>query len=134
MSTIETESVNSVDVEPSPDYNSSDIDQRVEVAVSYEVPTTEAIRLRVTDGVNRYLHAALGVVAAGIALTPLLLLPGLIILVLPAEVYIIGRIYDDVTEARNTKNRSEVEKVQYDRSADDTEKARVAVYGTQVPA
>lgn len=134
MSTIETESVNSVDVEPRPDYNSSDIDHRVEVAVSYEVPTTQAIRLRVTDGVNRYLHAALGVVVAGIALTPLLLLPGLIILVLPAEVYLVGRIYDNVTEARNIKNRSEADNSRYDRSAEETEEARVAVYGRHVSA
>jgi hypothetical protein len=53
-----------------------------------------------------YARIGAGVVGSMVLLSPLLLLPGLILLVLPAEVYILGWTYDCVMELRSSGTKT----------------------------
>lgn len=53
-----------------------------------------------------YARIVAGVVGSMVLLSPLLLLPGLILLVLPAEVYILGWTYDCVMELRGSGTKT----------------------------
>jgi hypothetical protein len=60
-------------------------------------------------------------------LVPLTVIPGLIIFVLPAGFYLVGKIYDDISAMRSTKD--EVSRtMEWERTSEKTEQARLMVY------
>ena len=64
-------------------------------------------------------------------ITPLTFIPGLIIVVLPAGIYLLGKVYDDITE---NKSRKDVvsESMESERIIEENDKARLRVYGARL--
>ena len=79
------------------------------------------------------LNAVLGSILAFGMLIPLFTLPGLILIILPAEVYLIGQIYDNLADLRSEK-RTAIEHIAFKHANEENEKVRVRVYGTRTAA
>ncbi|TFG06488.1 hypothetical protein EU522_01570 [Candidatus Thorarchaeota archaeon] len=76
------------------------------------------------------LRVAVGLLVASLLLVPLLVLPGLVVAVLPAEIYLLGQVYDGIVDLRSKDEESSATAL---READDkTESARIRVYGSRV--
>jgi hypothetical protein len=69
-----------------------------------EVHPDLALAATTTD-LSIYARIAAGVVASLALLSPLMLLPGFIVLVLPAEIYAVGWVYDRVKELQGHGTR-----------------------------
>jgi hypothetical protein len=64
-------------------------------------------------------------------ITPLTFIPGLIIVVLPAGIYLLGKVYDDIKENKSRKVVvSEIK--ESERIIEETDKARWRVYGARL--
>lgn len=61
-------------------------------------------------------------------LLPLGVLPGLIVFVLPAEIYVLGQVYDSISEFRS-RNEALTKRMAVEQAHEENEKARVRVYG-----
>jgi hypothetical protein len=59
-----------------------------------------------TGDLSAYARIFAGVVGVLALLTPLMLLPGLIVLVVPAEIYTVGWVYDSVLELRESGTKT----------------------------
>jgi hypothetical protein len=64
-------------------------------------------------------------------ISPLTFIPGLIIVVLPAGIYLLGKVYDDIKENKSRKVVvSEIK--ESERIIEETDKARWRVYGARL--
>ncbi|MHA2142449.1 MAG: hypothetical protein ACXADC_13255 [Candidatus Thorarchaeota archaeon] len=70
-----------------------------------EVHPDSALAATTTD-LSIYARIAAGVVASLALLSPLMLLPGFIVLVLPAEIYVVGWVYDRIRELGGTETKT----------------------------
>ena len=59
-----------------------------------------------TSDLSAYARIFAGIVGVLSLLTPLMLLPGFIVLVLPAEIYAVGWVYDHILELRESRTRT----------------------------
>ena len=64
-----------------------------------------ALVTKATD-LSAYARIVAGVVGVLALLSPLTLLPGLIVLVLPAEIYAVGWVYDRIMELRGSETKT----------------------------
>ncbi len=65
--------------------------------VEIEVHPDSSLKVK-TSNLSTYTRILAGVVGSVVLLSPLMLLPGLIVFVLPAEIYTVGWIYDRIIE------------------------------------
>ncbi|MFX1367990.1 MAG: hypothetical protein ACFFAY_05275 [Promethearchaeota archaeon] len=79
------------------------------------------------------LNAVLGSILAFGLLIPLSMLPVLILVILPAEVYLVGQIYDSLVESKSGK-RSINEHTAFEDVSQENEKVRTRVYGARTAA
>ncbi|MFX0108056.1 MAG: hypothetical protein ACFE7R_07220 [Candidatus Hodarchaeota archaeon] len=71
---------------------------------------------------------SVGIFSAIAMLLPLAFIPGLIAIILPSEVYVISRIYDEVVVLRSPVP-TETQELQWEFVEEETEKGRIATYG-----
>ncbi|MHA2208570.1 MAG: hypothetical protein ACXABV_05320 [Candidatus Thorarchaeota archaeon] len=89
-------------------YNNVLKDQEMKLVAApanIDVPPELSLAAKTTD-LRVYARIAAGVVGILALLTPLMLLPGLIVLVLPAEIYAVGWVYDRVLELRESGTKA----------------------------
>ncbi len=79
------------------------------------------------------LNAVLGSILAFGLLIPLSIRPGLILVILPAEIYLVGQIYDNLVESKSGKS-SAVEHSAFEDASQENEKVRARVYGARTAA
>lgn len=98
--------------------------------VSIEAPPRQAAVLA-QQNVGTVLQTIAGAVLAIVMIVPLTLIPGLIMVVLPAEIYVLGRVYDNVVEMRSRKDDIS-ETTELERANEENEEVRVRTYGAHL--
>ena len=83
------------------------------------------------SNVSTVLKTVAGAVLAIVMIVPLAVIPGLIIAVLPAEIYVLGRVSDNVVEMSSRKDDVS-ETMDLERANDENEEVRVRTYGTHL--
>lgn len=87
--------------------------------------------IRAQQNARAILRIIAGAALAIVMLVPLAIIPVLIVAILPTEIYILGRVYDDVVEIRSTKaNINDTGDVE--RANEENEKARMKTYGAHL--
>jgi hypothetical protein len=89
-------------------YNDAMRDQEMRlgtVPANIEIRPDPALVAKTTD-LSAYARVIAGIVGSLALLSPLILLPGFIVLVLPAEIYAVGWIYDRVIEFRTSGTKT----------------------------
>jgi hypothetical protein len=89
-------------------YNDAMRDQEMRLGTApanIEVRPDPALVAKTTD-LSAYARIVAGVVGSLALLSPLMLIPGLIVLVLPAEIYAVGWVYDRVMELRTSGTKT----------------------------
>jgi len=81
--------------------------------------------------VGTVLQTLAGTVLAIAMIVPLTIIPGLIIAVLPLEIYVLGRVYDNVVEIRSRRDDADVTK-DLERANEENEEVRVRTYGAHL--
>ena len=61
----------------------------------------------VTESLRRYSQSFLSIIAIAVLLYPITILPGFIVVALPAEVYLIDRLYSQITGLRKISGQSQ---------------------------
>jgi hypothetical protein len=98
--------------------------------VNYVVPPRQSsVVIQPRFGTN--LRIAANSVLLAIMIVPLVFIPGLIIVVLPAGIYLLGKVYDDITEKTSRKEVVSKSMVM-ERTTEENEKARLTVYGARM--
>jgi len=107
----------------------------LEQRTSPDSVNTAAIPERKSDSSPRdyssILTAIMGIILSVGMLIPLGVLPGLIVVVLPAEIYVLGQVYDSITEVRS-KQKLGSEYLRIEATHEENEDARVRVYGAHI--
>jgi len=98
--------------------------------VSIEAPPGQAAVIA-QQNVGTVLQTIAGAVLAIVMIVPLALIPGLIVVVLPAEIYVLGRVYDNVVEMRSRKDDIS-ETTELERANEENEEVRVRTYGAHL--
>ena len=83
------------------------------------------------SNVSTVLQTVAGAVLAIVMIVPLAMIPGLIIAVLPAEIYVLGRVYDNVVEMRSRKDDVS-ETMDLERANEKNEEVRTRTYGAHL--
>ncbi len=81
--------------------------------------------------ISAVLQSGAGAVLAIVMIVPLTIVPGLIMVVLPAEIYVLGRVYDNVVELRSRKDEISGT-TDLERANEENEEVRVRTYGTHL--
>ena len=81
--------------------------------------------------VGAVLQTLAGTVLAIVMIVPLTIIPGLIIVVLPLEIYVLGRVYDNVVEIRSRRDDADTTK-DLERANEENEEVRVKTYGAHL--
>ncbi|NHJ13074.1 MAG: hypothetical protein EAX95_05320 [Candidatus Thorarchaeota archaeon] len=108
-------------------------DAEIQTSVGLVNPVIEPINVvaRTPFHYGVFLRIMVGLAAAILLLVPLASLPGLIVAVLPLEIYVIGLVYDGVLMVRSkNEDRSEVPEIE--KATEECEKGRVRVYGARL--
>ncbi|MFX1415429.1 MAG: hypothetical protein ACFFC0_01405 [Promethearchaeota archaeon] len=81
--------------------------------------------------VSPVLQTIAGAALAIVMIVPLTIIPGLIMVVLPLEIYVLGRVYDNVVEMRSRKDDIS-DTVDLERANEENEEVRVRTYGAHL--
>jgi len=104
--------------------------QKESEVVNIGAPPQQAAVLA-QQNVGAVLQTIAGAVLAIVMIVPLTIIPGLIMVVLPAEIYVLGRVYDNIVETRFRKD-SISETTDLERANEENEEARVRTYGAHL--
>jgi hypothetical protein len=100
-----------------------------EVVNYIEPPRHSSVVIQQGFGTN--LRIAANSVLLAIMIVPVFFIPGLIIVVLPAGMYLLGKVYDDIIEKTSKKDEAS-ETMVIERATEENEKARLMVYGAHL--
>lgn len=107
------------------------LDRQMESEIANVVAPAQHAAVVAQYNVSAVLQTVAGAVLAIVMIVPLTIFPGLIIAVLPAEIYVLGRMYDSVVEMRSRKDDVSETK-DLERANEENEEVRVRTYGAHL--
>lgn len=78
-----------------------------------------------------YVSVIVSLFVSAILLVPLIVIPGLILFVLPTEIYLLGQVYDGAAEIRSRHEKSSPA-IDLEKASKEVEDARIRAYGAHL--
>ncbi|MFX1602069.1 MAG: hypothetical protein ACFFCK_01195 [Promethearchaeota archaeon] len=107
------------------------LDREMEYEIAKVVAPPQHAAVVSKNNVGAVLQAVAGAVLAIVMIVPLSIVPGLIMVILPVEIYVLGKVYDNLIEIRSA-NDDISETTDLERANEENEEVRVRTYGAHL--